>query len=191
MSTATRVANAWGKTMDNREEAESFCYMQLCQIIDTTPDEKCNQVYVAEALRNTLRRRNTRSKKLSAIPEDALVSMDGPLSGQEHLAEFETLHDVLSDENAICPEAAAVSKVFVHKVLSRLPELQRKLVSYHLGLDEMDPIPMDRCAKRLRISRTVAYYELAAAKKVLRAELTALGIAPKTDADLQTVLRAA
>lgn len=192
MPLAKNIATCWGSNAEAREEAESECYLHLVSVIDATEDSKITKPFLAECLRNRLRDLYRMTIAGSRIPPHKLVHLDAPLEGGDGTREeYLSGHDVIADEKAVNPEAAMISKIFVEEMLGKLPVRQRKVISRYAGLDGMDPTPMTRVAKALRINRDTAYEDLKAATNTLRTRLVALGYTLEDNREALDMLRAA
>jgi DNA-directed RNA polymerase sigma subunit (sigma70/sigma32) len=182
MPVAQRIARAWGNTTYSREEAEGDCFLRLVEIIDSSPDVKLTEPYVAESLRNNLRSQRSAKQDDSTIPDDKLISLDETLETEDGSV---SLHELIADPNAVNAEAEMISieeekaseelACVIAELLRKLSATQRKTINLAYGLGGFTAITMTDVAKCLSVSRVTAYKYLNAAIEILRAELIALG----------------
>lgn len=199
MPAAKRIAKAWGRTADTREEATNDCFLELVEIVDSTPDAKLNEAYVAESLRNRLRSQASFERE-SIIPGDELISLDEELYAED--GGKVSRHELIADPNAVNAEAELISSEeetafqeladVMARLLEKLPARQRKTLNLAYGLGGFTAIPMTDVAKCLNVSRVTAYKYLNSATETLRAELIVLGFdaAPAGKFDVKEVLLA-
>jgi RNA polymerase sigma factor (sigma-70 family) len=182
---AIRIARAWGSTEDTREEAEAECLLHLVELLDSTPQDKITEPFVAASLRNRLRtiyrsnRDNRQTESLDAL--DERIGFDVADHRPDPEAEY-----IDKEELALASER----REHIRMLLPTLPQRQQRLLTMLYGLDGYDPKSMAEVARSLKISRVTAYSDLEKAMETLRSELAALGYEPAA-LDVREVLRAA